>query len=183
MKPDSLKIMISGAPASGKGTQCELLKKKMVLPHKGQEEHHFCYVGYHASIKCGHIYLIHDLPRYDPEGETAAATRANCPRRDCRSRRTRGIEASTEAEMSSGRNKETTQQIWALQRDGFGVADQGSTKLSQQEDGSAAAEETIATTTTLGGAQEEAPKVTQKNSGPVTSWKDGDGVPLSSRRW
>lgn len=28
-KPGSLKIMISGAPASGKGTQCELITKKV----------------------------------------------------------------------------------------------------------------------------------------------------------
>ena len=28
-KPDSLKIMISGPPASGKGTQCELITKKV----------------------------------------------------------------------------------------------------------------------------------------------------------
>lgn len=27
--PNSLKIMISGAPASGKGTQCELITKKV----------------------------------------------------------------------------------------------------------------------------------------------------------
>lgn len=28
-KPNPLKIMISGAPASGKGTQCELITKKV----------------------------------------------------------------------------------------------------------------------------------------------------------
>jgi len=28
-KPEHLKIMISGAPASGKGTQCELITKKV----------------------------------------------------------------------------------------------------------------------------------------------------------
>jgi len=28
-KADPLKIMISGAPASGKGTQCELITKKV----------------------------------------------------------------------------------------------------------------------------------------------------------
>lgn len=28
-KPDPLKIMLSGAPASGKGTQCELITKKV----------------------------------------------------------------------------------------------------------------------------------------------------------
>ena len=28
-KSEPLKIMISGAPASGKGTQCELIKKKV----------------------------------------------------------------------------------------------------------------------------------------------------------
>lgn len=33
MKPDQLKIMISGAPASGKGTQCELITKKYGLVH------------------------------------------------------------------------------------------------------------------------------------------------------
>ncbi|KAF8025492.1 hypothetical protein BT93_F2358 [Corymbia citriodora subsp. variegata] len=32
-KPDPLKIMISGAPASGKGTQCELITKKYGLVH------------------------------------------------------------------------------------------------------------------------------------------------------
>lgn len=32
-KPEPLKIMISGAPASGKGTQCELIKKKYQLVH------------------------------------------------------------------------------------------------------------------------------------------------------
>ncbi|KAF2297299.1 hypothetical protein GH714_020900 [Hevea brasiliensis] len=32
-KPESLKIMISGAPASGKGTQCELITKKYGLVH------------------------------------------------------------------------------------------------------------------------------------------------------
>ncbi|RRT42102.1 hypothetical protein B296_00018845 [Ensete ventricosum] len=34
MKPEEpLKVMISGAPASGKGTQCELIKKKYQLVH------------------------------------------------------------------------------------------------------------------------------------------------------
>ncbi|XP_020587555.1 adenylate kinase, chloroplastic [Phalaenopsis equestris] len=33
MKPDPLKIMISGAPGSGKGTQCELIKGKYNLVH------------------------------------------------------------------------------------------------------------------------------------------------------
>ncbi|XP_058090173.1 adenylate kinase, chloroplastic [Magnolia sinica] len=33
VKPDPLKIMISGAPASGKGTQCEFIKKKYGLVH------------------------------------------------------------------------------------------------------------------------------------------------------
>ncbi|XP_008803669.1 adenylate kinase, chloroplastic-like isoform X1 [Phoenix dactylifera] len=32
-KPEPLKIMISGAPASGKGTQCELIEKKYGLVH------------------------------------------------------------------------------------------------------------------------------------------------------
>ncbi|KAI4331885.1 hypothetical protein L6164_016836 [Bauhinia variegata] len=32
-KPEPLKIMISGAPASGKGTQCELITKKYQLVH------------------------------------------------------------------------------------------------------------------------------------------------------
>ncbi|KAG1363617.1 adenylate kinase, chloroplastic-like [Cocos nucifera] len=32
-EPEPLKIMISGAPASGKGTQCELIKKKYGLVH------------------------------------------------------------------------------------------------------------------------------------------------------
>ncbi|KAG1328178.1 adenylate kinase, chloroplastic [Cocos nucifera] len=32
-KPEPVKIMISGAPASGKGTQCELIKKKYGLVH------------------------------------------------------------------------------------------------------------------------------------------------------
>ncbi|KAI6691290.1 hypothetical protein NL676_028118 [Syzygium grande] len=32
-KPDPLKIMLSGAPASGKGTQCELITKKYGLVH------------------------------------------------------------------------------------------------------------------------------------------------------
>ncbi|KAK3426565.1 hypothetical protein EUGRSUZ_F02985 [Eucalyptus grandis] len=32
-KPDPLRIMISGAPASGKGTQCELITKKYGLVH------------------------------------------------------------------------------------------------------------------------------------------------------
>ncbi|KAJ8759583.1 hypothetical protein K2173_007212 [Erythroxylum novogranatense] len=32
-KPEPLKIMISGAPASGKGTQCELITKKYGLVH------------------------------------------------------------------------------------------------------------------------------------------------------
>ncbi|KAF5731549.1 adenylate kinase chloroplastic-like [Tripterygium wilfordii] len=32
-KADPLKVMISGAPASGKGTQCELIKKKYGLVH------------------------------------------------------------------------------------------------------------------------------------------------------
>ncbi|KAJ6816407.1 adenylate kinase, chloroplastic-like isoform X3 [Iris pallida] len=33
VKPEPLKIMISGAPASGKGTQCELIKEKYGLVH------------------------------------------------------------------------------------------------------------------------------------------------------
>ncbi|KAJ6819157.1 adenylate kinase, chloroplastic-like isoform X4 [Iris pallida] len=33
LRPEPLKIMISGAPASGKGTQCELIKKKYGLVH------------------------------------------------------------------------------------------------------------------------------------------------------
>ncbi|KAJ7951165.1 adenylate kinase [Quillaja saponaria] len=33
VKPEPLKIMISGAPASGKGTQCELITKKYGLVH------------------------------------------------------------------------------------------------------------------------------------------------------
>eukprot|EP00262_Sarcandra_glabra_P020722 TRINITY_DN8402_c0_g1_i1.p1 TRINITY_DN8402_c0_g1~~TRINITY_DN8402_c0_g1_i1.p1 ORF type:complete len:174 (+),score=32.67 TRINITY_DN8402_c0_g1_i1:114-635(+) len=33
VKPEPLKIMISGAPASGKGTQCDLIKKKYELVH------------------------------------------------------------------------------------------------------------------------------------------------------
>ncbi|KAH9330476.1 hypothetical protein KI387_002584 [Taxus chinensis] len=32
-KPEALKIMISGAPASGKGTQCEIIVKKYGLVH------------------------------------------------------------------------------------------------------------------------------------------------------
>uniref|UniRef100_A0A1D1XJ52 adenylate kinase n=1 Tax=Anthurium amnicola TaxID=1678845 RepID=A0A1D1XJ52_9ARAE len=32
-KPEPLKIMISGAPASGKGTQCEMIKEKYGLVH------------------------------------------------------------------------------------------------------------------------------------------------------
>ncbi|GER27547.1 adenylate kinase [Striga asiatica] len=32
-KPEPLKVMISGAPASGKGTQCELITKKFDLVH------------------------------------------------------------------------------------------------------------------------------------------------------
>lgn len=32
-KPDQLKVMISGAPASGKGTQCEIITKKYGLVH------------------------------------------------------------------------------------------------------------------------------------------------------
>lgn len=32
-KPEPLRVMISGAPASGKGTQCELIKKKYDLVH------------------------------------------------------------------------------------------------------------------------------------------------------
>lgn len=30
-KPEPLKIMISGAPASGKGTQCELITQKVIF--------------------------------------------------------------------------------------------------------------------------------------------------------
>ena len=33
VKADPLKVMIAGAPASGKGTQCELIKSKYGLVH------------------------------------------------------------------------------------------------------------------------------------------------------
>lgn len=44
-KPEPLKIMISGAPASGKGTQCELITRKVNLRY------------YHFIIFCFFLFF------------------------------------------------------------------------------------------------------------------------------
>ncbi|KAJ9675992.1 hypothetical protein PVL29_024801 [Vitis rotundifolia] len=63
-KPNSLKIMISGAPASGKGTQCELITKK--VPEEILVER---VVGRRLDPVTGRIYHLKYSP---PENEEIA---------------------------------------------------------------------------------------------------------------
>lgn len=58
-KPEPLKIMISGAPASGKGTQCELITQKVsffVSP-----PHNLCLLV--ARVECVGVYKRECEPR------------------------------------------------------------------------------------------------------------------------
>lgn len=45
MKKEPLKVMISGAPASGKGTQCEFIKKKVGINYNHIVGNTFVLVG------------------------------------------------------------------------------------------------------------------------------------------